>query len=255
MTTPAGFCTRCGVQRRSPVDRYCRECGAEVRLASHDARSRFCPVCGTDRPLGAGECSECSYSFGEQSDAELEVQDPSSLELSHYQTPLWLVALLCLLTVGLYLPVWMALTWSELKRVYRDVRMYPVWHGLSALVPVYGWLRFYDHCLAINRAVVHQGGVATVRPAWATAAVVAGAAAGLGSAWTIEGWFVLLWLFSSALFAGALAHAQTGLNYYRRSLSNEEPPVTVRGWEWGLMFFGFFFILFALFGAFEDTSR
>ena len=256
MITPAGFCPRCGTQRRSPVDRFCRECGADVRLASHDARTRFCPTCGTERPLGAAECAECSYAFGpEQSEAEREVDDPSSLELSYYQTNLWLVTLLCLVTAGLYLPVWMALTWSELKRVYRDVNMYPVWHGLSVLVPIYGWLRFYQHCVAIDNAVQHRGGGPMVRPRWATAAVVIGAVAGLASAWTIGGWFVLLWLVSSGMFAGALAHTQTALNYYRRSLSNEETPVTVRGWEWGLLFFGSIFILMALFAAFGDTPK
>ena len=94
-----------------------------------------------------------------------------------------------------------------------------------------------------------------VRPRWATAAVVIGAVAGFASAWTIGGWFVLLWLVSSGMFAGALAHTQTALNYYRRSLSNEETPVTVRGWEWGLLFFGSIFILMALFAAFGDTPR
>ncbi len=254
MTTPAGFCPRCGTQRGSPVDRYCRQCGAEVRLAGHDSRSRFCPACGSPRSPDAVVCDACSYSFGQSlSEEEQEVAEPSSLELSGYQTALWLVVLLSLVTSGLYLPVWMGLTWSELKRVYRDVRMYPVWHGLSALVPVYGWMRFYTHCVAINNGVEHRGGQAMVRPGWATAAIVIGAVAGVSSAWTLGVWFVLLWLASSALFAGALAHAQTGLNYYRRSLSREETPVTVRGWEWGLLFFGGIFVMFALFAAFGDT--
>ena len=185
----------------------------------------------------------------EQSEAEVEVRDPSSLELSGYQTPLWMVLLLCLVTAGLYLPVWMAFTWSEMQRVYRDVRMYPVWHGLSVLVPVYGWLRFYEHCVAINNAVEHRGETGMVRPGWSTAAIVAGSALGLGSAWTAGGWFVLLWLVSSSLFAAAMIHAQKGLNYYRRSFSKDETPVTVRGWEWGFLFFGFIFIMIALFAA------
>ena len=250
MTTPAGYCARCGTHRRSPVDRFCRECGADVRLTTHDSRSRFCPECGTDRPVGVINCSECGYSFGlDQSEAEVEVRDPSSLELSGYQTAQWMLLLLCLVTAGLYLPIWMALTWSELQRLYRDVRMYPVWHGLSMLIPVYGWLRFYGHCVAINHAVEHRGGVSMVHPRLATAAIVAGSVTGLVSAWTEAGWFVLLWLASSALFAAAITHAQKGLNYYRRTLSNEDTPVTVRGWEWGLLFFGFMFIMFALFAA------
>ena len=256
MNTPAGFCARCGTQRRSPVDRFCRECGADVRFAADDSRTRFCPTCGAPRPTETTECAECGYSFGRTlSEEEQEASDPSSLELSGYQTALWLVLLLCLVTAGLYLPIWMGLTWSELKRAYRDVHMYPVWHGLSGLVPIYGWMRFYEHCIAINQAVEHQGGVAIVRPGWATAAIVVGSAAGLGSAWTLGGWFVLLWVASSGLFAGALTHAQKGVNYYRRSLHGDETPVTVRGWEWGILFFGSMFIMFALFAAFGDTPR
>ena len=254
MTAPAGFCARCGSPRISLLDRYCRSCGVDVRFPSPSVPPRFCHGCGAPRPATATECAACGCPFEAwQTDSQGQVDEPSSLELSYYQTPLWTVLLLCLLTYGLYLPIWMALTWSELKRVYRDARMYPVWHGLSALAPVYGWLRFYAHCVAIKRTAQDRGGAAMVRPGWATAAVVVGAAAGVASAWTQGGLFVLLWLLSSSLFGGAIAHAQAGLNFYRRSLSREETPVTVRGWEWGLLFFGSFFILLALFAAFGDT--
>ncbi len=183
------------------------------------------------------------------SEAERNVAEPSSLEVSYYQCPMWMVALLCFVTAGLYLPIWMGISWSEMKRVYRDVRMYPIWHGLSALVPVYGWMRFYEHCVAINYVVQHAGGPRMVNPGRATAALVVGSAAGFASAWTIEGLFILLWLFSSGLFSAALMHAQRGLNHYRCSLSKDETPTNVRGWEWGLLFFGSIFIMMALFAA------
>ena len=62
-------------------------------------------------------------------------------------------------------------------------RMYPVWHGLSALVPIYGWLRFHAHCTAVNYVIESGGGTAMVRPGSAVLGVIAGGAAG-GASWS-----------------------------------------------------------------------
>ena len=216
--------------------------------------SRFCTTCGLERTSEGAHCQGCGVSFdGPADDPRVaQLDKPSSLDISNYRTSLRMVLLLSLLTFGLYLPVWMGLTWSKMKSVFKDPRMYPVWHGLSAMVPIYGWFRFHAHCTAINYVTESGGGTAMVRPGWAVLGVIAGGAVGGVSGWTSGGLFILLWILSAALVGGALAHAQAGLNAYRRSQSVEEVPVHVRGWEWAMVFFGGFFTLLALIAAFPE---
>lgn len=51
--------------------------------------------------------------------------------------PLWLVATLSVLTLGLYVPIWFGLTWSEIRLETRDGTKLPLGHAISMLVP--GW--------------------------------------------------------------------------------------------------------------------
>jgi hypothetical protein len=51
--------------------------------------------------------------------------------------PLWLVGALTFVTFGVYLVIWVGVTWSEMKRELRDEGMRPVWHALGLLVPIY----------------------------------------------------------------------------------------------------------------------
>jgi hypothetical protein len=57
--------------------------------------------------------------------------------LAGRRRPLWLVATLSILTLGLYVPIWFGLTWSEMRKEKSDDQMFPLGHALSILVP--GW--------------------------------------------------------------------------------------------------------------------
>jgi len=71
--------------------------------------------------------------------------------------PLWLVVVLCVLSLGAYIPIWFGLTWAEFKRQTADhgrpqlaggtdaSTMSPLGHALSILVPVYGVWQAYRH--------------------------------------------------------------------------------------------------------------
>ena len=57
------------------------------------------------------------------------------------------IAILSIVSFGLYWFYWMYLTWKQ----YRDhtgATAYPVWHALTQLVPFYVWFRFYAHVRA-----------------------------------------------------------------------------------------------------------
>jgi hypothetical protein len=57
--------------------------------------------------------------------------------LAGRRRPLWLVATLSVLTLGLYVPIWFGLTWSEMRKEKGDDQMFPLGHALSIIVP--GW--------------------------------------------------------------------------------------------------------------------
>ena len=75
------------------------------------------------------------------------------------------VILLYIVSFGLYWFYWMYRTWKQYRDhtgefwlEYRDDH-HPVWHGLTQLVPVYGWFRFYAH-MRQYKALMVEGGVA-----------------------------------------------------------------------------------------------
>lgn len=71
--------------------------------------------------------------------------------------PLWLVALLTVLSLGIYLPLWLGFTWAELRRETRDQRMQPLGHALSVFVPGYGYWQVYRHFALIASGLERLG--------------------------------------------------------------------------------------------------
>ena len=73
------------------------------------------------------------------------------------------ITLLSIVSLGLYWLYWMYRTWKQ----YRDhtVEMasetgathHPVWHGLTQIVPVYGWFRFHAHIRQYKALMVERG--------------------------------------------------------------------------------------------------
>lgn len=54
---------------------------------------------------------------------------------------------LSIISFGLYLFYWLYRTWEQYRQ-HTGANVYPVWHALAMLVPIYGWFRFYAHCKA-----------------------------------------------------------------------------------------------------------
>jgi hypothetical protein len=55
-----------------------------------------------------------------------------------------------MLSLSVYLPLWLGFTWSEMKRERGDERMRPLWHALSLFVPGYGYWQVYRHFRTID---------------------------------------------------------------------------------------------------------
>ncbi|MDE2786662.1 MAG: hypothetical protein OXL37_08370 [Chloroflexota bacterium] len=63
---------------------------------------------------------------------------------------------LSVVSFGLYLFYWVYRTWEQYRQ-HTGANVYPVWHALAMLVPIYGWFRFYAHCKAYRDLMEDQG--------------------------------------------------------------------------------------------------
>ena len=73
------------------------------------------------------------------------------------------ITLLSIVSLGFYWLYWMYRTWKQ----YRDHTVeiaaetgsshHPVWHGLSWVVPVYGWFRYHAHIRQYKALMVERG--------------------------------------------------------------------------------------------------
>ena len=73
------------------------------------------------------------------------------------------IILMSVISMGVYWIYWMYRTWKQ----YRDHTIevaaesgdthHPVWHGLTQLVPVYGWFRYHAHIRQYQALMVEQG--------------------------------------------------------------------------------------------------
>jgi hypothetical protein len=161
--------------------------------------------------------------------------------VSQPQRPLWLVALLTFSTFGAYTPIWLGVTWAELKRALRDDNMHPFWHALACLVPIYGLLKFCEHYTEIASLAERAGHRMRISPVAATVLAVFTTLYGGDTSAIPPGVLLvllLLWLVAAAVRAWVMVEGQAALNAYWRSATTGEPRERIAWWEWGLLIVG-----------------
>src|SRR2546426_838051 len=129
--------------------------------------------------------------------------------------PLWLVAALTALSLGIYLPLWLGLSWLELRRETADDRMQPLWHALSLFVPGYGYWQAYQHFRLLGDQLARVGGAGKVDPLSATLGVVLWSMTFLH--YSTEPLFVLLDAIELLAAIGVVVYGQRALNEYWRA--------------------------------------
>ena len=149
-----------------------------------------------------------------------------------------LVALLTFLTAGLYGLAWLGLTWSEMKHQIRDPKMFPLWHALSLMVPVYGLFRLHAQYRIINELIPRRNEAPAVNVIGMISAAAVAQGLYFASAWVSDGLFLFPWLASLILFGIVIGHGQRGLNMYRRIERDEVVSTGSRTWEWPLVGLG-----------------
>ena len=123
----------------------------------------FCTSCGNYNSDEANFCTSCGHRL-------------STPKGCHISIPR--IYVLSILSFGLYLAYWLYKTWQQ----YRDhtgTVVYPVWHGLTIVVPVYQFFRLHTHIRVFKDLMDARKLPNTLDPAMV---VVVVAIAGYGSA-------------------------------------------------------------------------
>ena len=135
------FCPNCGTESEA-TQQFCRHCGASLAAATAGMQT-----VGPDPMLGTGDRI-----------------------LPNYISPTRLLVMFAL-TGGLYLFYWLYLTWKQ----YRDhtgQEVFPVWHALTQLVPIYKWFRFHAHVRVYKDLMINSGLPSSLSPFWAVVVLI-----------------------------------------------------------------------------------
>lgn len=120
---------------------------------------RYCSQCGQGLQASDRFCGSCGAATGD-------------LPLRNL-IPIRRIALLTILSGGLYLFYWFYITWKQYHDYFKaDDNAYPVWHALTLLVPVYGVFRAHAHMRAYKEAMLQRGVATTIAP-WAAVVAMA----------------------------------------------------------------------------------
>lgn len=123
----------------------------ETRPPSQSDRDSVpCTNCGTVNEPSARFCGQCGAElvvpvFRDAPSRPVTALDPDS----SYYIPAQRIVVMMALSSGLYLFYWLYITWKQYQEHTGD-EVYPVWHALTRLVPVYGLFRIYAHMRAFR---------------------------------------------------------------------------------------------------------
>jgi hypothetical protein len=145
------------------------------------------------------------------------------------------IIVLSIISFGVYWIYWMYRTWKQ----YRDhtIEMaaesgsthHPVWHGLTQLVPVYGFFRFHAHCrefkaLMQERGIpdsLNLGALTTIVVVSTVVEVIASTAsssAAVSLTMRLVAFFVNLVVLAVTIYV--ISHVQSNLNRYWAEVDN-----------------------------------
>ena len=123
--------------------------------------------------------------------------------------------MLTLLSLGIYLPLWLGFTWAELRRETGDRQMQPLGHALSVFVPGYGLWQIFRHFALIGSGLEKVGAKTKVDPLTATIGVALWSLTFLH--YSTEPLFVALDMVELLAATGVVVYGQRALNEYWRA--------------------------------------
>ena len=135
-----------------------------------------------------------------------------------------------MLSLGIYLPLWLGFTWAELRRETGDQRMQPLGHALSVFIPGYGYWQVYQHFALIGSLLDRVGVKNRVDPFSATIGVVLWSLTFLH--YSAEPIFVALDMIELLAATGVVVYGQRALNEYWRARPGPEVQERVLSTDW-----------------------
>jgi hypothetical protein len=149
------------------------------------------------------------------------------------------------LSLGIYLPLWLGFTWAELRRETGDQRMQPLGHALSVFVPGYGYWQVYRHFALIASGLERLGVKNKVDPFSATIGVVLWSLTFFH--YSTEPIFVALDMIELLAATGVVVYGQRALNDYWRARPGKEVEERVLSTDWiAVAFAGAYFLSWIL---------
>lgn len=151
--------------------------------------------------------------------------------------PAWLVAALVWASFGVYVPFWVGLHWAEMKRELQDDRMYPVWHAIAMLVPIYSFFRFHANFRVLNELLSQTRSGHRVRPMLAVATFVM---VSILISVPVEDMTVMTLnlVAGVAAVSWVISHGQAGMNAYWDARPERQTTSAIKVWERLLIPFG-----------------
>jgi hypothetical protein len=192
-----------------------------------------CPYCAHQVESNHIFCGGCGKALPAESTADPEEaltgQPPRTLA---YRISPTRILVMTFLSDGLYLFYWFYITWQQ----YRDHtgnQVFPMWHTLSLMIPIYGLFRTHAHMRSFKELMQEAGVFRSIAVGWAVVLVLISTALDNASLRVNGGFFnfgevsfgaalisALLDLASIAVVLGLLLHVQQNLNRYWASLDN-----------------------------------
>lgn len=193
----------------------------------------FCPYCSHQVESIDIFCGGCGKALpaDPHPGPEVDPTEPPTRTLAYRISPTRILVM-SLLSYGIYLFYWFYLSWQQ----YRDHTgnlIFPMWHTISILIPVYGQFRTHAHVLCIKELMINADLACNIRVGWSVTLVLVSQVLGYLS-FIFNGGFFTYWeltlgtaLLSGLLGAvtiaialGLLLNVQQNLNRYWASLEN-----------------------------------
>ena len=182
----------------------------------------FCPNCGTEVQAESSFCSCCGRPLG--------TVKPRVGDLRYRISPTRIVVM-SVLSWSLHYFYWLYITWKH----YRDhtgEEVFPVWHSLTQIVPIYGLFRLHAHARSFKELMTRAGVATTINTGWAVFAAIIFNGLGsievrLGFGEITEGIaqvFTIIDIISVVIVAWLLLPLQGNINRYWDSVSGSTVP-------------------------------
>jgi hypothetical protein len=193
----------------------------------------FCPYCSHQVQSTHIFCGGCGKALpAESSSYPEEAPAATPQQTLAYRISPTRILIMTLLSDGLYLFYWFYITWQQ-YREHTGNRVFPMWHTLSLIIPVYGLFRTHAHMRSFKELMLNAGVLCSIAVGWAVVLVMVSSVLDNVSLRLNGGFFnfgevsagsafisALLDLASIAVVLGLLLHVQQNLNRYWASLDN-----------------------------------